>query len=144
MNLGRSFQDYHPKKSTLAWTAVGASVLTMVLGFSAGGWVTGGTAERMAATASTDARVELASRVCAANFVAASDARAQHDELAALSSYRQRSFVQQQPWALMPSESSVHQKVADLCARTIMAMEPDSLPPVEEAGLVLEPKADPG
>ena len=144
MNVGRSFQDYRPRKSSLAWTAVGASVLTMVLGFTAGGWVTGGTAERMAVTASTEARVELASRVCAANFLTASDARAQHDELTALSSYRQRGYMQLQPWALMPGESSVDQKVADLCARTIMAMEPHNFPPVEEAGLVLEPEADPG
>ena len=139
------FKDFTPTKTMLAWTAVGASVLTMVLGFTWGGWVTGGGADKMAAEAATAAHVELASTVCATNFAATPTARAQQEEMLALSSYQQRGFVEKQPWALMPGETSVSRSVADTCARTIAEMEPGSLPTVEEAAVrVEETEVDPG
>jgi hypothetical protein len=139
------FKNFTPTKGMLAWTAVGASVLTMVLGFTWGGWVTGGTATRMAAAAGTSAHVDLASSICAANFAIAPTARAQQEELLALSSYQQRGFVEKQPWALMPGEATASRQVAETCARTIAAMEPESLPPVEEAAVLIEnTEVDPG
>ena len=78
MSRIQSLRDFTPTKSTLAWTAVGASVLTMALGFTVGGWVTGGSADRMAAEAAIGAHTELAAQVCAANFVASPTAREQH------------------------------------------------------------------
>lgn len=138
------FKNFTPTKGMLAWTAIGASVLTMVLGFTMGGWVTGGTANKMATDAGTVAHVELASNVCAANFAATPTARAQQDELLALASYQQRGFVEKQPWALMPGESAVGRGVAEACARTIAAMEPGSLPALAEAAVQIETEVDPG
>jgi hypothetical protein len=36
------------KKSVVFWIAIGAIILTIFLGFSRGGWTTGGSAEEMA------------------------------------------------------------------------------------------------
>ena len=44
----------------------------MIIGFSWGGWVTGGTSQTMAATAGNVARGELASVICVEKFKAAS------------------------------------------------------------------------
>ena len=138
------FNDFTPSKGMLAWTAVGASALTMVLGFTWGGWTTGGSADQMARAAATGARVELASTICAANFVASPTARAQQEELLALAAYQQRGYVEKQPWALMPGETSVNRQVADSCAKTIAGMEPGTLAAAEEALVPGEPEVDPG
>jgi hypothetical protein len=138
-----SFRDYAPTKTTLAWTAAGASALTMALGFALGGWVTGGSAERMAAEAADGARAELAANVCAANFAASAVAAEQQQELLALASYRQRGFVQEQLWARMPGETEVNRQVADLCAKKIAAMGPESFA-AAEAAVVESSEVDPG
>lgn len=145
MSLVRSIRNFTPTKGTLFWTTAGASVLTMVLGFTMGGWVTEGTAGKMAATAATETHIDLASRVCAANFAAAVTAQEQQKELLALASYKQRGYIQEQSWALMPGENSVPRQVADLCARKIAEMGPEALLAVEEASLILEaPVVNPG
>lgn len=120
-----AIKDFTPTKG-IVWTAIGASALTMVLGFTWGGWVTQGAANQSARQAATAAQVELASTICAANFMASPDARAQHAELVALSGFQQRGFVEKQPWALMPGETRANRQVADGCARLIAAMEPDT------------------
>ena len=50
-SLSRRWEDYQPSKTMLVWTCIAAIVATMVVGFSWGGWVTGGTSQAMAATA---------------------------------------------------------------------------------------------
>lgn len=138
------FTDFTPTKGMLAWTAIGASVLTMALGFTWGGWTTGGSASQMAREAATTAHVELASTICAENFAADPTARAQQEEMLALSSFRQRSFVEEKPWALMPGETSVNRSVANLCAQRIAEMEPGSFAAADETLVLDETPVDPG
>ena len=49
-SFARRFEDYQPTKSTLAWACIATALATMIIGFSWGGWVTGGTS-RSAMTA---------------------------------------------------------------------------------------------
>ena len=131
--------------STTAWTAAGASLLTMAVGFTFVGWKTGGAAERMSNEAAGAARIDLASEICAANFVSTPAAFEQREELLALSVSRQRAFVQEQPWALLPGQTSVNRLVAERCAQLIKAMEPEALaalPGAEDETATLE--VDPG
>ena len=51
------------------WGAVGGAIAAMIVGFGWGGWVTGGTAGRMAATQSSTAVVEALVPVCVAQSV---------------------------------------------------------------------------
>lgn len=122
----QGLKDYAPTKAALAWTAVGASVLTVAAGFTLGGWVTGGGAERMAQEARLGGQAEVAAAVCAANFRDVPTAAETQAELASLNAFRQRQFVLDQPWAQVPgAEGEVRRSAAELCARLIGEMELD-------------------
>lgn len=60
-SLAQRWANYQPTKSTLGWACVGAAGATMIIGFTWGGWVTGGTSRGVAANAEIAARGELAS-----------------------------------------------------------------------------------
>ena len=133
-NLSERFQQYRPSKTVLFWSCAGSAILAMVVGFSWGGWVTGGTAREMADDSAAQARQELAAVVCVDRFMAAPDAPVQ---LAALkeitSSYAQGKFVQDGAWAIMPVSSSAEspvtlsssdqRKAAGLCADELVTRE---------------------
>src|ERR671918_1950520 len=96
------FKQYQASKTTLFWACAGSVVAATIVGFSWGGWVTGGTAEAMAEKAAAQGRQEVAAVVCVDRFMAAPDARVQ---LAALqemtSAYARGRFVQDGGWASM-------------------------------------------
>src|SRR5690606_37629023 len=56
---------FKPSKTLWLWSCVGAAVLTMIVGFTAGGWVTEKTSTEQANIASTAAVAQLAASVCA-------------------------------------------------------------------------------
>lgn len=128
MGIVQNIKDYRPTKAALAWTAGGAAVLTMAIGFTLGGWVTGGTAQDMANRAAVSAHAELAAAICVDNFARMDTARAQHGELAELSALRQRQFVEGADWAMLPGGTSLDRQAATLCASQIVALDPDMLP----------------
>ncbi len=59
-SLGRRWEGYRPSKGVWLWSCAGCIVATMVIGFTWGGWVTGGTATKMAADAAAGASAQLA------------------------------------------------------------------------------------
>lgn len=80
-------------------------IATIVIGFSWGGWVTGGTADHAPAWPAT-AR-ELASAICVERFNAAPDAAAKLAEFKAIpDSYKKRQFVEAGGWATMPGQTT--------------------------------------
>lgn len=129
MSILQGLKDYQPTKTALAWTAAGASALTIVIGFTLGGWVTGGSAERMAQEARNAGQAELAAAVCAENFRMMPTAQAKQAELAALTTTtRQRQFVLDQPWGRVPgAEGAIGRSAAEMCARMIVQMDPEEL-----------------
>jgi hypothetical protein len=94
LSWAQRWDRLQPTKSTLFWGVVAGAVASMVIGFTWGGWVTGGSARAMTEKAAETAHQELAAAVCAGRFAATPDARAQ---LAALkeisSSYQRGKFV---------------------------------------------------
>ena len=50
-SLGSRWAAYHPTKGLLFWAAAAGAIATIVVGFAWGGWVTGGSAKRMAEAA---------------------------------------------------------------------------------------------
>jgi hypothetical protein len=118
----------------LFWACAGSAAVAIVVGFAWGGWVTGGTAQKMAEQSAAQARQELASVVCVDRFMAASDVHVQLTALQALErSYQQGKFIEQGPWAIMPVglsaepaaalSSSDQRKTAALCAETLAKLE---------------------
>jgi len=108
-------------KSTVFWIAIGAMILTMYLGFSQAGWVTGGNALLLAEDASEDAVIARLAPICVTQF----DRDLESDQkLAELKEFttssRRASFVKDQGWATMPGESTPDNKVATECAKQLM------------------------
>lgn len=110
-------------KTSTFWIAVGAIILTLYLGFSRGGWVTGGTAQQMAERTSQDAVIGRLAPICVAQFNQDPQKDQKLEELKGLTSAYQRSrYVIEQGWATMPGEARPDDKVAAECAQRLMVM----------------------
>jgi hypothetical protein len=140
-SFGQRWDNLQPSKTMLVWSCVGSVAVALVVGFTWGGWVTGGTARDMAEDAGEASRYELASVICAENFMAASDARAQLIELKSIdSSYRQRQFIDDGGWAVMPGMEKAARQTAAICADVLEKIEVSAAAPDGEAKV--EPIAD--
>ena len=64
MSWGQRWSEARPTKTVLFWSCVASMVLTMIVGFSWGGWVTGGTARQTAETMARDAVVARLAPIC--------------------------------------------------------------------------------
>jgi hypothetical protein len=128
-SMSQRFQDYRASKTALFWSCAACVVATMIVGFTWGGWVTGGSAQDMAEEAGEQAQAQLAATICVDQFMAAADARPQ---LASLkentSSWRQENFIEDGGWAVIADQE--YDGAAELCADRLIAME---VPPAQEA-----------
>ena len=123
-SIQQRWSDLQPSKTMLFWSCAGSVVVALVVGFTWGGWVTGGTAREMAETAGDESRYELASVICVEKFLAAPDAQARLAELKATgSSYSQRQFIEAGGWAVMPTKDEAARQAADLCAKVLTNLE---------------------
>ncbi|NYT33174.1 MULTISPECIES: hypothetical protein [Rhizobium] len=119
-SITQRFDSYQPSKTLLAWACVVTAIATMIIGFSWGGWVTGGTSGKAAAAASETARGELASAICVERFKAAPDASAKLIEFKAITEgYKQRQFVEAGGWATMPGQTSADSRSVQGCATAL-------------------------
>jgi hypothetical protein len=117
---GQRWQEYRPSKATWFWSCVGIAILTMIIGFGWGGWVTGGTAEKMAEDAATNARATLVASVCVERFQAASDVQAQLAALEKESTWQRDDFIKKGGWAKLDGVSEPVPDAANLCAERLM------------------------
>ena len=121
-SLAHRAGSYQPSKTILAWACVMTAVVTMIVGFSWGGWVTGGTSRSAAATAGDVARGDLASAICVERFKAAPDAAAKLVQFKAIpESYKKRQFVEAGGWATMPGQTTPDKLGVQGCATALAA-----------------------
>jgi len=103
----------------LQGAAIGA-VASIVVGFSWGGWMTGGTADRLAAERADTAVVAALTPVCVERFLQNSDAQA---NLAAIkqipANWQQGEYVQKGGWATQPGATSSDYHLARACAEKL-------------------------
>ena len=123
MAIIQQMKDYQPTKTTLLWSMAGAAALTMFVGFTWGGWVTGGTATTMAQDAAEESTAKLAAVVCVERFVSAPDAAAQLAALKETSRWKQRSFVEDGNWAKLAGMEDSVDGAAELCAEQLADMD---------------------
>ena len=64
LSVGQRWSAARPTKTLLFWSWVATAVVTMIVGFSWGGWVTGGTARITAETMTQDAVVKRLAPIC--------------------------------------------------------------------------------
>ncbi len=128
------FDQYQASKTVLFWACAGSVIIATVVGFSWGGWVTGGSAQAMAEQSAAQARQEVAAVVCVDRFMAAPDMLAQLTALKGIErSYQQGKFVEDGGWAIMPVSSdaeasapvssSDQRMAAGLCAEALAKQE---------------------
>lgn len=131
LSLSQRFEQYRPTKTVLFWACAASVAATIVIGFSVGGWVTGGTAQDIANRAAAQSRHELTASICVDRFMGSTEARAQLTALKGITSgFRQRQFVQDGGWAVMPGAERAESQAADLCAKELVKLE---VPATQEA-----------
>jgi hypothetical protein len=107
-------------KKVVFWAIMGAIVLTMIVGFSWGGWVTGGTAQKMGETMAQDAVVQRLAPICVLQFKQDPEKAQKFIEFNETRNYQRDDYVKEQGWATMPGEDQPDSKVADACAKLLV------------------------
>lgn len=93
---------------------VGAAVFGIV-GFSWGGWMTGGSAEELANDRSDDSVIEALVPVCLDIARMDPDRVAKLAEISALTTFRQRDAVMEAGWATVPGSDTPSRDLAQAC-----------------------------
>jgi dienelactone hydrolase len=103
------------------WGAVIGSVLTMIIGFGWGGWVTAGTADQVARQQANAAVTSAPTPVCLAKAKRDPASAKKVGELRAIDySYQQQQFVIEAGWASMPGSDEPNRQVAETCASQLL------------------------
>ena len=105
-------------KSTLMGAAIGAAALAFI-GFTWGGWVTGGTATKMADQKASAAIVLAFAPMCVENFRHQQDAGTQLINFQKLSSYDQTGFIEKGGWAAALGGKQDNRAVTHACAQSL-------------------------
>jgi hypothetical protein len=121
--FSQRFDEYQPSKTLWFWSVAGAVVLTMIVGFTAGGWTTSGTAAEMAKSSAIKAKAELAANLCVEKFITASNANDNLAKLKGTSSYQRDSFISDGGWVKLAGLNKDVPGAADLCADKLSAMD---------------------
>jgi hypothetical protein len=124
VSLRKWWREARPTKTAVVLSWVASVVLTMIVGFAWGGWVTGRTARTLAENIAKDAVVERLAPICVAQFNQDPEKAAKLEELKEASSYERRTFVQDQGWATIPGDERPERAVADECVRLLMLINP--------------------
>ncbi|MDI9549584.1 MAG: hypothetical protein QM346_18475 [Chloroflexota bacterium] len=123
-SLGERWRAMQPTKSTLFWTVIAAVILTIVVGFMWGGWVTAGSSEKAGVAVGKDEVILRLAPICVAQAGEDPDISAKLVELEALSHYDRTKYVQDQGWATMPGEEKPDRKVAEACLALLLETTP--------------------
>ncbi|MFQ5931404.1 MAG: hypothetical protein ACE5MM_03250 [Nitrospiraceae bacterium] len=100
--------------------AVGGAIVLAIIGFSWGGWVTGGTAQKIAEQTALDAVADRLAPICVAQFNQDPEKDQKLKELEETNSWERGDYVGKQGWATMPGEKKPDSRVANECASQIM------------------------
>jgi hypothetical protein len=115
-SYGDRWSKTRPTKSIVFWIMMATIILTIIVGFAWGGWVTGGSAQRM----SDNAVVESLAPICVGQFNQDPGKALKLAELKKMSSYQRDDYVKEQGWATLPGEEQPNSKVADACAKLLI------------------------
>jgi hypothetical protein len=119
-SLRQRWDEARPTKMIVFWTCLASIIATMVIGFTWGGWVTGGTARALAGVTGEDAVVKRLAPICVAQFNETPDKDLKLKEMNEISAWQRPDYVRRQAWATMPGEQEADREVASECARLLM------------------------
>jgi len=122
-DIRQRWSDTRPTKTVTFWIVIIAIALTLVLGFTRGGWTTNASAARIAETSSQSAVVERLGAICVAQAETNPNLATRIEEMKALRSTLQRAaVVKEQGWATMPGKTTPDDQVASECAQQLMLL----------------------
>jgi len=120
-NLVEKSRAAQLSKKAVFGLMVAAAVLTMIVGFRWGGWVTGGAAQRRVSAGAENAVALRLVPICVAQFNLDPQRTPKLAELKAITSSRDRpDYVKKQGWATMPGEETPDNDVANACAKLLI------------------------
>jgi hypothetical protein len=125
----RRWENYRASKAVVFWACAGCIVATLIIGFTWGGWVTGGAAERMATQGATAARADLAATICVSRFETGPDAVVNLASLKASDSWTRSDFIEKGGWATLAGTEKPVSGAANLCAQRLMEATPTTKAP---------------
>ena len=105
-------------KPALVGVCMGAGALA-IGGFSFAGWVTGSTAETMAAERASDEVITALTPICVAKSTMGPKAPAILEEVKKAGSYERPSIIMNAGWATRPGATEPDRVLAFSCARTL-------------------------
>ncbi len=120
MNQKGKLGNWTEKIKTGVGGAIIGAILTIIIGFAWGGWVTGGTAQTTAKEMAEAAVVDRLVPICVAQFNQDPEKDKKLKELKEKSSWERDKYVKDQGWATMPYEKEPDSSVAGKCAEQIM------------------------
>jgi hypothetical protein len=103
------------------WGALAGAIAIVVVGFNWGGWVTGGTAEKLASGRADKAVATALTPICIAQFRKGANAGASLTAFKALKSWEQDEYVGKGGWATMPGSTVVepNSQVVSSCVEAL-------------------------
>jgi pimeloyl-ACP methyl ester carboxylesterase len=96
--------------------AIVGAITVSIVGFSWGGWVTGSTANRMAADMAHNDVVDALVPVCLNNSLLDSDRIVKLATIKKASKYNRRDAVMEAGWATVPGSEKPNRDLAEACA----------------------------
>jgi hypothetical protein len=119
-SIAERWRDARPTKTAMFWSWVAVVVLTLVVGFEWGGWVTGKTARGMAEAAGSDAVVARLAPICVTQAIHDANWAEKHKVLEATDAWNRPDYVVKQGWATMPGEHEGDSRVAEECVTRLL------------------------
>ncbi len=110
------------KIKTGLWGAIGGAIALSIIGFAWVGWVTGGTAQKMAEELAQKAVVARLAPICVEQFNQDSEKDQKLKELKEEDYWKRVVFVDKQGLATMPGEKEADRKVAGKCAELLVEL----------------------
>ncbi len=101
--------------------AVAGALLTMLLGFTLGGWVTSSKSESVARVQSNLAVTAALAPICFNNYKRSTNAQQQRALLEKTEDWKQAEFVNSAGWTRIPGVKKVRSGLANSCAKLILA-----------------------
>ncbi len=114
------WREYEPSRKMWLWSCAFCVAGTMAVGFGWGGWVTHGTAARMAADAGQSVRDQVATALCVTRFEAAPDAATALAQLKSTDFWRQDDAIVNGGWVTVPGLKQPVSDAADPCLQRLL------------------------
>jgi dienelactone hydrolase len=103
------------------WGVVGGAVAAMIIGFSWGGWVTGGTASTNADKQASTAVITALTPFCTEKFRGDANVATNLEDLKKANPWERSSLIEKGGWATLPGQSAPAEGVARACAEQLVA-----------------------